>query len=160
MKLHKQISLLSALVLASAMPILAQVEKATIRTTKISCGTCAAVSEFKLKRLAGVDKVTISLSNESVMVFYKPAANFQPAEIRKVLEPLYVGIAQFQVSARGRVQDQGGKRYFVAGKDRFVLAAAANAPKVPSETPVVVEAVLNDKLNPMEIRVLAFRPTQ
>ena len=159
MKLHKQVLLGTALVLALAMPAFAQVEKAAMRTTGISCGVCAAVSEVNLRRITGVDSVAISKSNESVMVSYKPGADFRPVEIRKVFEPLNVTISQFQVSARGRVQDQDGKRFFVAGRDRFVLAAAApNMPKVPSGTPVIVEAVLNDKLNPMELRVLAFRP--
>ena len=158
MKPQKEILLSFALMLALAMSALAQVEKAAMRTKGISCGVCAVVSEVHLRGIVGVDKVTISKSNESVMVSYKPGAPFQPAEIRKVLEPLNVGIAQFQVSARGRVQDQGGKRFFVAGKDRFVLTSAANAPKVPSGTPVVIEGILNDKLNPMELKVLAFRP--
>ena len=158
MKLQKQILLVSALMLALAMPAWAQVEKAAMRTTGVSCGVCSAVSEVKLRRIAGVDKVSISKSNESVMVFYKPGALFQPAEIRKILEPLHVGIAQFQVSARGRVQEQGGKRFFVAGKDRFVLTSALSAPKVPAETSVVIEAILNDKISPMELRVLSFKP--
>src|SRR5687768_2828125 len=120
MRLQKKlILLLSALVLASAMPAFAQVEKAAMRTTGLSCGTCAVVSEIDLRRIAGVDKVTISMSTEAVTVFYKTGAIFQPSEIRKVLERLNVVIAQFQISARGRVQNEGGKRYFVAGKDRF-----------------------------------------
>ena len=63
MKLQKRILLLSTLALASVMPVLAQVEKVAMRTTGISCGSCAAVSEINLRRLvAGVDKVTIRWS--------------------------------------------------------------------------------------------------
>jgi len=160
MKLQKLVPLMPALMFAFALPAWAQVEKAAMRTTQLSCGVCAVVSEVQLRRIAGVDKVTISKSTEVVIVTYKPGALFLPEEIRKVLEPLKVGIAQFQVSARGHVQDQGGKRFFVAGRDRFVLTAAANAPKPPSGTPVLIEAILNDKLNPMELRVLSFKPVQ
>ncbi|PYS03864.1 MAG: hypothetical protein DMG12_11275 [Acidobacteria bacterium] len=158
MKLHKRILLLSSLTLASVMPAWSQVEKAELRTTAISCGVCAAVSEVKLRRIAGVDKVTISKSAESVTVSYKPGAVFQPLEIRKILEPLNVGIAQFQISATGRIQEQGGKQFFVAGKDKFVLRAAANAPKIPTNTAVSIEAILNDKIYPMELRVMTFKP--
>lgn len=158
MKPRKEILLSFGLMLALAMSALAQVEKAAMRTKGISCGVCAVVSEVHLRGIAGVDKVTISKSAESVVVSYKPGAPFQPAEIRKAVEGLNVAIAQFEVSVRGRVQDEGGKRFFLAGKDRFVLASAANAPKVPSGTPVVIEAILNDKVNPMELRVLAFKP--
>jgi cation transport ATPase len=160
MKLPKQILLLSALVFGLAMPALAQVEQAAMRTTGISCGVCAVVSEVHLRAIAGVDKVTISKSAESVVVSYKPGALFQPAQIRKAVEGLNVGIAQFQISARGRVQDQSGKRFFVAGRDRFVLTSVANAPKVPSETPVMIEGVLNDRVNPMELRILTFKPVR
>ena len=159
MKLQKQILLLSSLVLASAIPVFGQVEKAAMRTTGITCGVCAAVSEVNLRRMTGVDKVTISRSNESIMIAYKPGAPFLPAEIRKVLDPLKVGITQFQISAKGRVQDEGGKQFFVAGKDKFLLTAAANAPKVPSATSVTIEGILNDRQSPMELKVLAFKPS-
>ena len=158
MKLRKQTLLLSALALASATPGLAQVEKVAMRTTGISCGVCAGLSEIYFRRLPGVDKVAISLSKEAIMLTYKPGATFDPQGIRKVLEPLEVGVVQFQIGARGRVQEQGGKRFFVAGKDKFILAAAANALAIPLDTPIVVEAILNDRLDPMEVKVLNFTP--
>jgi hypothetical protein len=146
MKLQKTIVMLAALTLATAMPVFAQVEKAAMRTTGIACGVCAMVSEVGLRKINGIEKVTISRSNEAIMIGYKAGAPFLPAEIRKVLEPLNVGIAQFQISARGRVQAEGGKQVFVAGKDRFVLTPpAANAPKVPLQTTVSIEGVLDDK---------------
>jgi copper chaperone CopZ len=158
MILRKTTLLLSALVLAPAMPVLAQVEKVAVRTTGISCGVCAMVSEINFKRIPGVDKVTISLAKEAIMLTYKPGATFDPHGIREVLRPLEVGVVQFQISARGRVQEQGGKRFFVAGKDRFVLAAAANA--IPLDTPVLIEGILDDRLNPMELKILNFKPLQ
>jgi copper chaperone CopZ len=157
MKLHKQVLLLSVLALASTQAF-AQVEKVAMKTTGISCGTCAAVSEIYLRRLAGIDTIKISMSNEAIMVSYKPGAAFQPRDIRDALKKTEVGVVQFQVSVRGRVQDQGGKRFFIAGKDKFVLTPAANAPQVPSDTPVLIEATLNDNANPMELRVMTFKP--
>ncbi len=159
MKLRKNAFRIGVFVVALAAPAWAQVEKVAMRTTEISCGVCAAVSEISFRRMPGVDEVAISKSKESIVLSYKPGARFQPAEIRKVLEPLKVGIAEFQVSARGRVQDQAGKRFFMANKDRFLLVpSAANAPKIPLDTPVVIQGVLNDKLNPMELKILAFKP--
>ena len=154
MNLRKPTLLLSALVLAPAMPVLAQVEKVAMRTTGISCGVCAMVSEINFKRIPGVDKVTISLAKEAIMLTYKPGAAFDPHGIREVLRPLEVGVVQFQISVRGRVQEQGGKRYFMAGKDRFVLAGSST---IPLDTPVLVEAILNDRLDPMEVKILTFK---
>src|SRR5215470_3920168 len=104
------------LLFALALPGWGQVEKVAMRTTGISCGVCAAVSELNFRRLGGVEKVDISLAKEAIMLTYKPGAAFDPRGIREVLRPLEVGVVQFQISARGRVQEQGGKRLFVAGK--------------------------------------------
>ena len=161
MKLRKEILLAAVLV---AMPALGQVEKVAVRTTGISCGDCAAVSEIYLRRLEGVDKVAISMSKEAVLVTYKPGASFQPWDIRDALSRTDVGVVQIQISARGRVQEQAGKRFFVAGKDKFLLLAspptpnAPPTPKVPSDTPVTIEGIVNDRTDPMELRVLSFQP--
>src|ERR1041385_3504523 len=109
MKLHRQVLLV--LFGAIALPAMAQVDKVAIRTTGISCGTCAAVSEIYLKRLPNVDKVAISIKNEAVLVSYKAGATFQPKDLRDVLKKTEVGVTQFQISARGRVQEQAGKRF-------------------------------------------------
>ena len=160
MKLPRQLLLVLLVLLASAESAFAQVEKVAVRTTGISCGTCAAFSEIYLRRLAGVDSIKISLSNEAVLVSYKPGAAFQPKDIRDVLKRTEVGVLEFQISARGRVQERGGSRFFVAGKDRFVLAAGPNAPEVPSDTTVVIEATVNDQANPMELKVLTVKPAK
>src|SRR3954468_18731873 len=94
--------LLMLALLASSGSAFAQVEKVAVRTTGISCGTCAAFSEIYLRRLAGVEAVKISLSNEAILVSYKPGAAFQPKQIRDVLKRTDVGVLQFQITARGR----------------------------------------------------------
>ena len=156
MKPQKQPLLLSVL-LTSTMPLLAQVEKVAIRTSGISCGVCAGLSELHFKRLPGVDNVRISLSQEAIMLTYKPGATFDPEGIRKFLGSLEVGVVQFQISAQGCVQEQDGKRFFIAGKDRFILVPAGDGP-IPGDTPVLIEAILNDRLDPMELRILKFKP--
>jgi hypothetical protein len=158
MKLCRQALLLCLVVLTLTVQAFAQVEKVAMRTTGISCGTCAAVSEIYLRQLAGIDKINISLSNEAIMVSYKPGATFQPKDLRDALKKTEVGVVQFQISARGRVQEQGGKRFFIAGKERFVLTPAPNAPQVPPDTPVLIEATVNDGANPMELKVMTFKP--
>ena len=50
------------LVLAASVPVSAQVEKVAMRTTGISCGVCAGLSEIYFRRLPGVAGVKISLS--------------------------------------------------------------------------------------------------
>ena len=158
MNVHKQLIVLSALILITALPATAQVERVAVKTTGISCGTCAAVSEFYLRRIPSIDKVNISLKNEAVMVSYKPGSSFQPKDLRDVFSKTDVAVTQMQISARGRVEEQAGKRFFIAGKDKFLLISAANTPQVPLNTPVTVEAVVNDRANPMELRVMTVNP--
>jgi hypothetical protein len=158
MKPRTQKLLLSLLILLPAMPVSGQVEKVAMRTTGISCGYCAGLSELSFRRVPGVDKVEISLSKEAIMLSYKPGAVFDPAGIRKILEGWKVGVTQFQISARGHVEEQDGKKFFRANKDKFALTATASSPVIPSNTPVLIEGILNDKSNPMEVKVLNFRP--
>ena len=144
--------------LAAASPLMAQVEKVAMRTTGISCGVCAAVSEINFKRIPGVDQVKISLSQEAIMLTYKPGATFSTRQIRDVLKPLDVGVVQFQIGARGRIQEEDGKRFFVAGKDRFSVSSDPRSAAAPLSTPIRIEAILDDHANPMAIKILNFQP--
>jgi len=157
MKPPKQILLLSLLALLPAMPVSAQVEKVAMRTTGISCGFCAGLSELRFRKVPGVEKVDISLSKEAIMLSYKPGAIFDPAGIRKILEGWKVGVVQFQISARGRVEEQGGRKFFKAGRDKFALTATSNSPDIQANTPVIIEGILSDRSNPMELKVLNFK---
>jgi hypothetical protein len=129
-----------------------------ILTTGISCGTCALVSEINFRRLAGVEKVTISRSNEAVLISYKPGFAFNPQQLREILKRLDVGVVQFQISARGRVRQEGGKQFFVAGADKFLLTPDAKSPQLSTATPVLIEGIINDRVNPMELRVMTSKP--
>jgi copper chaperone CopZ len=136
---------------------MAQVEKVAMRTNGISCGVCAAVSEVNFKRIPGVDKVKISLSEEAIMLTYKPGATFSTRQIREILKPLDVGVLQFQIGARGRIEEEGGRRFFVAGKDKFLVSENAKSHAAPPNAALLIEAILNDRADPMEVRILNFQ---
>ena len=141
----------------AALPSTAQVEKVAMKTTGISCGVCAGVSEIYFRRLQGVDKVKISRSHESILLTYKPAAKFDTQAIRKILEPLKVGVVQFQIGVRGEMHQEGGKRILAAGSDQFILLDAIDSPDVPAGVPVRIEGILYDRHSPMEIKVLTVQ---
>jgi hypothetical protein len=152
--------ILPCLLLALVLPArcAGQVEKVALRTTGISCGLCAGLSEIYFHRLQGVDKVKISLSQEAIMLTYRPGARFDPHAIRKILEPLKVGVVQFQVGVRGQVHENGGKRILETGGDKFVLLDAIDSPDVPAGLPLRIEGILFDRESPMEIKILKFEP--
>ena len=141
-------------------PGAAQIEKLAMRTTGISCGICAGLSEIYFRRLPGVDRVKISLRNEAIMLTYKPGATVDPEAIRQVLEPLKVGVVQFQISARGEIRESGGKQILQTGKDRFVVRDTVDTPVMPLNTPLHIEAILFDRATPKEVKVLDFKPVQ
>jgi hypothetical protein len=154
MRWGRQIVRLSAMLLLLGMQAPAQVEKIAMRTTGISCGICAGLSEIYFRRLPGVDQVKISLRTEAIMLTYKPGAAFDPEAIRKILEPLKVGVIQFQIGARGQVEESGGKRFFIAMPYKFALLDAIDSPSIPLNTQVLVEGILFDRANPMALKVL------
>jgi hypothetical protein len=156
MRLPRVLLLLSFALLA-AIPARAQVDKLAIRTTGISCGTCALMSEIYLRRMTGIEAIKISLSTEAILVSYKPDALFQPHELRDALKKTDVGVLQFQVTARGLMHEQDGRRFFIAGRERFVLIPSDATP-LPANTPVIVEAILNDQSDPMELKVMTVKP--
>jgi len=143
-----------------AVPGTAQVEKVAVFTSGISCGVCAAVSEINFRRMPGVAKVSISLAKEAIVLTCKPGAAFDPQGIRATLKPLDVQVVRFQVSGRGRVEEQGSKRFLIAGKDRFVLATAANTSAMPLGATILVEGIVNDRIDPMEMKILGFWPVK
>jgi hypothetical protein len=155
--INKLLWFLCTFILVAAVPVSAQVEKVAMRTTGVSCGSCAVVAEMNLRRLvAGVDKVTISMSQEAIMVSYEPGAPFELQPIRDVLQPLAVGILQLQISARGHVLNQEEKKIFIAGRDRFILEDNPSTQTLPLNATMIVQGTLNDELDPMELRVIEY----
>ena len=144
--------LLWSMLLAGAARVDGQVETVAIRTTGISCGVCAVVSEINFRRMPGITEVRISLSEETVLLLYKADASLDVARIKDVLQPLGVGVTQLEITARGRLQEQEGKRYFVAGKNRFRVSGAA---RVPGDATVSIKGVITEPLERMELRQIA-----
>ena len=147
------------LLLVLAATLRAQVERVAMRTTGISCGVCAVVSEYHFRRMEGVDQVRISRAQEAIMLTYKPGAVFSPRAIRDLLRPLDVGVVQFQINARGQVRQVSGKNFLVAGKDKFLLVGDV-APSIARDTTVIVEGILKDQVTPMELKILNFMPAK
>ncbi|HEY2986247.1 MAG TPA: heavy metal-associated domain-containing protein [Candidatus Binatia bacterium] len=109
--------------------------------------------ETALRRLDGVDKISISTTEQKFQVTYKPGAVFKPAEIRAAVGKAGVEVLRFRISARGRVQDEGTQRLFFAGKQKFLIAGA---PKIPSGSPVSIDGIVDDSRQPLQLKLLHF----
>ncbi|HLA40920.1 MAG TPA: hypothetical protein VJ417_13045 [Candidatus Glassbacteria bacterium] len=111
--------------------------------------------EIALRRLEGVDKVAISIQRQQFVVLYKPGSSFQPKDLRAAVGEASVGVVQFHVQARGQVQAEGKKLFFLSGKDRYLLV---DSPKIPVNTPVLLGGDVNDATTPLELKVVDFKP--
>src|SRR2546425_6012006 len=124
MKRGTHIWLPALLMLVVGNPVSAQVSKVMADAKGITRPSCAAVMEIALRRLDGVDKISISVSEQRFQVTYKSGASFQPRDIRDAVGKAGVEVVRFRIIARGRVHEEGGKRFFVASKDKFLLVAS------------------------------------
>ena len=112
--------------------------------------------EVALRRLEGVDKIAISIERRQFAVVFKPGASFRPKELRAAVKQSDVEVKQFHIQAKGQVQTEGGKQFFAAGKDRFLISSAP--PNVPVGIPIEIGADVNDKAPLIEIKILGFKP--
>jgi len=111
--------------------------------------------EIALRRLEGVAGVSISQSTNIVAVTYKPGTAFDPAGIREAVAKVEAEVVLFQIVVRGRIQAEGTNRYFLAGKDRFLLVDSA---AVPSETPVTITGTVDDSAKPFKLKIVPSPP--
>src|SRR5262245_52777048 len=110
--------------------------------------------EIALRRLDGVDKISVSISKQRFQISYRSGANFQAWDICEAVAKAEVEVLPFQIAARSRVFEDGGKRFFVAGKDKFLLVAS---PRIPSAELVSIEGTVDDSSQPLQLKVLQFR---
>ena len=113
--------------------------------------------EIALRRLDGVDKVTISIQQQAFSVTLKPGSSFDPQGIRDAVAQADVSILRFYVESRGQVEQKGDERFFVAGKDRFLLAAS---PDIPIGELIWVNALVDDSTDPLQMRVNEHKPLE
>jgi hypothetical protein len=107
--------------------------------------------EIALRRLDGVADVSISTRTKLVEVTYKPGSSFQPQGIREAAVQAGATVVELRIIGRGRVAVDGSKRYFVAGKNRFLLIDSRS---LPVDKPVLVTGTLDDSATPFKLKVL------
>jgi copper chaperone CopZ len=147
---------------AIAVPLLAaqiagfgQVAKVEILTSGISCGICAAVSEFQFRRMPAVKSVAISLPNESITISYKSGAAFSPRAIHEVLNPLHVQVLRLRIEASGYMEEsKDGKRYLVCGQDRFQLRPSPKSEGIEPGVPLMVDGVVIERRETLELLLM------
>jgi hypothetical protein len=111
--------------------------------------------EIALRRLDGVDKISISISEQRFQITYKAGAHFQPLQIRDAVAQADVEVVRFRIVARGRVVAEEGRQFFVATKDKFLLTAS---PKIPFNSTISIEGTVDDSSEPLRLKILTFKP--
>jgi hypothetical protein len=104
------------------------------------------------QRLEGVVDISISQSEQTVAVeFAYGRSVLSPAIFREALTNAGVEVLRFQIDACGAVEEAPGRRWFVAGANRFALDDDG---ETPIGSPVCVVGSLDDASTPYR-----FTPT-
>jgi hypothetical protein len=108
------------------------------------------------RRLEGVADIAISQSRQTVNVKLAPGPHtFSPEVFRKAVDEAGVEVIAFTIDACGTVEPEGDRRWFVAGKNRFLLAGKT---PVTDDEPLCVNGRLDDKSTPPQLEVSTATP--
>jgi len=149
--MRKYLAILPLAWLLAALPALAQMDRvvAEAHDGDIDCLPCAVTIELNLKKVAGVNKVAVSMSKQLVAITFNDGARFLPKEYRDAIFKAEVRIQSFHAALRGKVEKEGDTFYFVAGQDRFPIT---NPPKDLAEgAQLGIMATMDDKTSPATI---------
>lgn len=98
-----------------------------------------------------------------VFVTFNRNTHFEPAVLRNAAEEAGTAFLLIQIIARGRIVEEGDRRFFVAGEDRFLLIEPpASAPPLPaaSETALSVIASVDDSTDPIRLKIVQSKPAE
>jgi copper chaperone CopZ len=145
--------------LAAQIAGFGQVARVEILTSGISCGICAAVSEFQFRRMPAVKSVAISLPNESITISYKSGAAFSPRAIHEVLNPLQVQVLRLRIEASGYMEEsRDGKLYLVCGQNRFQVKPSPKSEGIEPGAPLIVDGVVIERGETLELLLMKASP--
>ena len=105
--------------------------------------------------------MAVDETSNIVFVTYKPNTHFDTAILRAAAEKIDAVFLVIQVSARGRVVEEGKKHFFVAGPDRFLLVEpTGTAPSLPAASDKVLSVIGNvdDSGEPIKLKILQSKP--
>jgi hypothetical protein len=97
------------------------------------------------RRLDGVSDISISQREQTAEVRFEGDHAFSPAEFRKAVGEAGVKVVRFEVDACGAARDEAGKRWLIAGKNRWPLTGDR---AVPLGQPLCVTGRLDDRTDP------------
>jgi hypothetical protein len=106
--------------------------------------------ETALLRLDGVANAASKTSKQMFVVMYKSGASFQPKAIRDAVGEIGVEVVRFHIMARGTVNEEDGRQFFTAGKDRFLVV---NSSKLPTDGTLGIAGTVDDSTNPPQVKI-------
>ena len=95
------------------------------------------------------------MNTNIVQVTYNPGASFQPQGIRGAVAQVDADVVELQITARGRIEVQGSSRFFVAGKDRFLLT---NSDSIPAGAALSITGTVDDSQKPYKLKIVQSKP--
>jgi copper chaperone CopZ len=139
----------------ATLPAFAQLDRVVAEAVDgdIDCLPCAVTIELALKKVEGVDRISVSMSKQMVAITFKEGARFTPDQYRDAIAKAEVRVQAFNVAMRGKAEKDGAKTYFLAGQDRFLIESPPG--NLPLGILVGVMAVVDDSRQPYTITSLS-----
>jgi copper chaperone CopZ len=149
--MRKCLLVLPVLWVLTALPALAQLDRVVAEAVDgdIDCLPCAVTIELALKKVAGVDRISVSMSKQMVAITFKEGAWFTPDKYREAIAKAEVRVQTFNVAMHGKAEKDGEKTYFLAGQNRFLIESPPS--NLPLGTAVGIMATVDDSSQPYTI---------
>ena len=129
-------------------PAFAQVQRVVVETEGMS-NVCLPPLEGALRMDESIYKYATSVSKQMFSVIYYAGEKFDPLALRKVANQGEAYVLKFHVSAVGTLEQEGDRRFLVAGPNRFLVIGMDG---VPLGIPIGVIGVVEDEEDPMTMK--------
>jgi hypothetical protein len=113
--------------------------------------------ETAVRRLDGVESVSISMQARQLEVGYAPNARFQPQGIREAVAQVAVHVDQLVIVARGRLVREGEGAYFVAGQERYLVEDFSS---IPEGKLISITGIVDGSEPPYRLLIMQTRPAR
>lgn len=158
--MSRKYALMAAAWLLVSSPAFAQVQRVVVETEGMSA-VCLPPLEGALRMDESIYKYATSVAKQMFSVVYYSGEKFDPLALRKIANQGEAYVLKFHVSAVGKLEKDGDRRFFVAGENRFLVIGMEG---VPPGVPIGVIGLVDDEVDPMtmtpdDVQVLTDSPT-
>jgi copper chaperone CopZ len=120
----KQLLLIA--LLAVGMTAQAQITKASLQASGLTCSMCSKAVKLAIEELSFVDKVQVDIKNQQYNVTFKDGQAFQVDELQKAVADAGFSVAKLSITAKVEEKQLNKDEHLKIGNHTFHFLNAAN----------------------------------